>query len=75
MRRDDSPARSRRPEQPARGNPVLILIGLMLVGGVGTALAARRRPRHRVGYERAAGILLLSALAMLGVGLGGYVRF
>jgi hypothetical protein len=54
---------------------VLILIGLTLAAGFGTALAARRWPKHRVGYERLAGIFLLSALTLLGIGLAGILRF
>jgi hypothetical protein len=58
-----------------RGKPVLVLIGLTLAAGFGTALAARRWPQHRVGCERLAGILLLSALTLLGIGLAGILRF
>ena len=54
---------------------MLILIGLTLAAGFGTALAARRWPQHRVGCERLAGILLLSALTLLGIGLAGILRF
>ncbi|WP_191970033.1 hypothetical protein [Methylobacterium planeticum] len=54
---------------------MLLLIGLTLGAGVTTALAARRRPQHRVGYERAAGLLLLTGLVMLGIGLAGFLRF